>query len=178
MAVLLALSSAFLPAHSSPLLATVTRSRRHASEKVPLSRPVQRRHTTMAAQYDDAEAVSSVSDATYLVADNQIKPRRVRKTVLFFSAYAAGFTALLVRTLMKHPLIPPATESLAWNSAWLITTVVDYYGAALALCGIILASEPRRKGILWSLGCLLLGTPFCCFYVVTRLLRKGTLRLS
>ena len=36
----------------------------------------------------------------------------------------------------------------------------------------------RRDGVLWSLGCLLLGTPFCCLYVATRLLRTGTLRLS
>ena len=102
----------------------------------------------------------------------------VPKAAIFYSTYAAGFTALLIRTLRAFPLVPPEPSSLAWNAAWLFTTVVDYYGAALALCGIILASEKRRVGILWSLGCLLLGTPFCCFYDTSRLLRNGTLRLA
>ena len=102
----------------------------------------------------------------------------VPKAAIFYSTYAAGFTALLIRTLRAFPLVPPEPSSLAWNAAWLFTTVVDYYGAALALCGVILASEKRRAGILWSLGCLLLGTPFCCFYVTSRLLRSGTLRLA
>ena len=100
------------------------------------------------------------------------------KAIIFYRAYAAGFTVLLLRTLRAHPLVPPNPSSLAWNAAWLWTTVVDYYGAALCLVGIILASEKRRPGVLWSLGCLLLGTPFCCFYVCSRLLRTGTLRLS
>ena len=100
------------------------------------------------------------------------------KAAIFYTSYAAGFTALLIRTLRAFPLVPPEPSSVAWNAAWLFTTVVDYYGAALALCGIILASEKRRVGILWSLGCLLLGTPFCCFYVTSRLLRNGTLRLA
>lgn len=126
-----------------------------------------------------SEAASSVRDVLYAKAASEIKPSKgVRRAVLFYNVYAAGFTLLLVRTLAKFPLVPPAPSSLAWNSAWLVTTVVDYYGAALALCGVIVASESRRDGILWSLGCLLLGTPFCCFYVATRLLRKGTLRLS
>ena len=68
----------------------------------------------------------------------------VGRVVGFFSGYATLFTILLVRTLSKFPLIPPSPSSLAWNSAWLVTTVVDYYGAAFALCGIIIASESRR----------------------------------
>ena len=146
-----------------------------------------RRSRSVRLQSDDGPEVTAWarSEAArrctlYAKAASEIKPphKGVLRRVLFYNAYAAGFTLLLVRTLMKFPLVPPAPSSLAWNSAWLVTTVVDYYGAALALCGVIVASESRRDGILWSLGCLLLGTPFCCFYVATRLLRKGTLRLS
>ena len=43
--------------------------------------------------------------------------------VLFYSLYALGFTALLAKTLIKHPLFPPALDSLSWNNQWLITTV-------------------------------------------------------
>mmetsp|Transcript_43890 Transcript_43890/g.99240 ORF Transcript_43890/g.99240 Transcript_43890/m.99240 type:complete len:84 (-) Transcript_43890:462-713(-) len=51
-------------------------------------------------------------------------------------------------------------------------------GAAFCLCGIILASEKPVKGVLWSLGCCLLGTPVCCMWVISRLTRgRGSLRL-
>ena len=43
--------------------------------------------------------------------------------VPFYSLYALGFTALLAKTLLKHPLFPPALDSLSWNNQWLITTV-------------------------------------------------------
>ena len=93
--------------------------------------------------------------------------------------YAFGFAALLLKTLSLHPLIPPSPNSLAWCRAWLWTTVADYYGAALALCGVIIATEQRMlMKVLWSCGCLFLGTPFCCFWVAARLLKGGSLKLS
>ena len=51
--------------------------------------------------------------------------------------------------------------------------VLDYYGAALPLCGIAVASEPGMSGWLWSLGFCLGGSPFCCAYVVLRLRNFG-----
>ena len=33
-------------------------------------------------------------------------------------------------------------------------------------------------GLAWSAGCLFLGTPFCCFYVATRLWKFGSLKLT
>ena len=125
----------------------------------------------LAAKGDDAESPNWLA--------KMIKPPAgIRGRIWFFSLYATGFTVLLVRTLAKFPLIPPSPGSLAWNAAWLWTTIADYYGAALALCGIIVASETRRDGILWSLGVLLLGCPFACFYLISRLLRTGTLSLA
>ena len=57
---------------------------------------------------------------------------------------------------------------LDWTKQWLITTVVDYYGAAICLCVITLLSEPFPNGILWSIGFLLLGSPVCCLYCAYR----------
>ena len=54
---------------------------------------------------------------------------------------------------------PDQADSAAWSFSWLVTTVFDYYGAAFCLCGVILSTEPRAQGALWSLGCLGLGTP-------------------
>jgi hypothetical protein len=90
-----------------------------------------------------------------------------------------GISALatLLSTLRKHPLWPFQMESLEWCRAWLITTIGDYYGACFALCAVILASENRWAGIAWSLGCCLFGAPVCCSWVVSRVLRKGTLAL-
>jgi len=91
-----------------------------------------------------------------------------------------GSTALyaLTTTLMKNPIFPFKTESLQWCRSWLYTTIVDYYGACLALCAVILSSEPKWVGIGWSLGCCFFGAPVCCAWVVLRVLRHGSLRLS
>lgn len=97
--------------------------------------------------------------------------------VVFFSIIGLSFAALLGYTLWRHPLFPLKPDSVAWCRSWLITTVADYYGAALALSGVIVASEPPWQAALWVGGCCLLGTPACCAYVVTRLFRHGTLRL-
>ena len=101
-----------------------------------------------------------------------------RHLALAYGAIGAGFAVLLAKTLRAHPMFPFQPDSASWCCAWLATTVVDYYGAALCLCGVILANEPRVVGIAWSLGCCLLGTPVCCAWIVSRLLRKGSLRLG
>lgn len=60
-----------------------------------------------------------------------------------------------------------------------MATVVDYYGACLCLCGIILATEQNNlhMGILWSVGCCLLGSPMCCMWMLVRLWRFGAMGL-
>lgn len=72
-----------------------------------------------------------------------------------FSVVGGGFAVLLMRTLRTFPIFPFQPTNAAWSYAWLITTICDYYGAALCLCGIALASEQRMHGILWSLSCML-----------------------
>jgi len=96
-----------------------------------------------------------------------------RIAVTFYATVGVGFAIQLARTLFKYPMLPFRPDSASWSFAWLITTVFDYYGAALCLCGVILSSEGPLKGVLWSLGCCLLGTPVCCMWVISRLLRGG-----
>uniref|UniRef100_A0A7S1RVQ8 Uncharacterized protein n=1 Tax=Alexandrium catenella TaxID=2925 RepID=A0A7S1RVQ8_ALECA len=88
-----------------------------------------------------------------------------------------AFAASLVVTLGQHPLFPFKPSSAAWSFAWLLQTIWDYYATALCLCGVIVATEGWATGGLWSLGILLLGSSFSCFYVATRLLRRGTIAL-
>lgn len=102
----------------------------------------------------------------------------IKTAVTVYATMAAGFSVLLAKTLWKHPLFPFQADSAAWSFSWLMTTVVDYYGAALCLCGIVVASEPPLKAALWTMGICCGGTPFCCMYVINRMLRRGSLRLS
>ena len=124
-----------------------------------------------------AAAAKKTANDMYLKAAAEVNMgAKVKAVVAGYLLYAAGFALLLVKTLMKHPLVPPSPSSLAWCQSWLATTVVDYYGAAFALCGIIICSEPKLiHGLLWSAGCCFLGTPFCCLYVAARVLRRGSL---
>ena len=118
---------------------------------------------------------SSVKDLVALAPSTPSKPW------LGMAAYGSiglGFATMLTQTCLKHPLLPFQPESAAWSFSWLITTVFDYYGAALCLCGVILSTEPPAQGALWSLGCLGLGTPVCAAWMVSRLWRHGGLGLQ
>ena len=97
--------------------------------------------------------------------------------VAFFALLGTLCLACLASTLKALPLFPFQLSSLPWLQGWLWMTVVDYYGAVLPLCGIIVASERPRTAALWSLAVLFLGSPFCCAYVALRLRRHHSLRL-
>lgn len=106
-------------------------------------------------------------------------PLQKKAAAAFYSILGGSFAFVLVRTLTAFPMLPFQPSSAPWCKAWLATTVFDYYGAALCLCGVILSTERQKlQGILWSLGCCLLGTPVCCLWVVQRLLRGGSLRIA
>jgi len=107
----------------------------------------------------------------------KLRPSNARLIAGTYTVFGLSVLTALVTTIWKHPLWPFQMESLEWTRAWLITTIGDYYGACFALCAVILASESRWAGIAWSLGCCLLGAPVCCSWVVSRVLRKGTLAL-
>ena len=98
--------------------------------------------------------------------------------VATYAAIGLGFAVLLSITLWDQPLFPFRLKSVDWCRSWLVTTVADYYGASLCLCGVIVASEKHWQAALWVSGCCLLGTPVCCAYVISRLLRHHTLQLA
>lgn len=105
---------------------------------------------------------------------------RAALPLLFYSALFIGTLVGIAVTVARFGLFPFQFDSLEWCAAWLKATVVDFYGACLCLCGVILSSEQSwLTGILWVLGCCLLGSPVCCAWVLCRLLRGGgTLRLA
>ena len=102
-----------------------------------------------------------------------------RGAIALYASAGAGFTVILTKTLMAYPMLPFQPNDADWSYNWLITTIADYYGAALCLCGIAIASERElAHGLLWSAGFCLLGTPVCCAWVVSRLVRHGSLRMA
>ena len=96
-------------------------------------------------------------------------------TVLFLN----NMTAVSV-TMYNYPLFPFQTDSLEWCRTWLVTTVLDYYGACLCFCGVVLASEDSwSRGLAWVAGFCLLGPPVCCVWILLWLWRGGgSLRLE
>ena len=97
---------------------------------------------------------------------------RIAQTVLFGSvgllaALALGFT------LRRAPLLQWRTRDPEWLRAWLVMTVADYYGAALALCAVVVADVGVAdvgvgEGLAWSAAFCVLGAPACCAYAVRR----------
>mmetsp|Transcript_12481 Transcript_12481/g.33400 ORF Transcript_12481/g.33400 Transcript_12481/m.33400 type:complete len:121 (+) Transcript_12481:36-398(+) len=87
----------------------------------------------------------------------------------FFLALGITIFAALSLTLYHYPLFPLQTDRLDWSVAWLGMTVIDYYGAAVCLCAIIMATERMVPAVTWCVLCLLFGSPFCCAYMLHRL---------
>ena len=121
---------------------------------------------------------TSSSRSAPLVALASPPPSKPWLAMMAYSSIGVGFAGLVTKTCLKHPLFPFQAESAAWSFSWLVTTVFDYYGAALCLCGVILSTEPPAQGALWSLGVLGLGTPVCAAWMVSRLWRHGAAGLQ
>ena len=95
-----------------------------------------------------------------------------------YAVLGLAFLALLTRTLYVQPLFPLLTGDPVWASTWLLTTVADYYVSTLCFCGVVMHTEPSRiRGLLWCTAFCLLGSPWCCLWVVLRLCKHGTLEL-
>lgn len=91
---------------------------------------------------------------------------------IFYAILGYICSIALVYTLLLHPLWHWNVSNVEWLQAWLRMTVVDYYGASLALAGIALVEEGLYHGLWWSLGFLLLGSPVCCVYMVYRIVSR------
>eukprot|EP01083_Nonionella_stella_P011222 31902_1 len=95
--------------------------------------------------------------------------------LIFFALLFICTSTAIIATCTSHLLFPLRPSDLEWNNAWLAATVIDYYGACLCLCGVILDTEENRMiGAAWSLGCCLLGSPIFCVWIILRLWRHGS----
>ena len=97
--------------------------------------------------------------------------------IALYIALGVSFLAYLSLTLMAQPLFPFKLHDVDWSSAWLLTTVGDYYVSTFCLVGVILHTEGLAAGMLWSLATCLLGSPFACAWVAQRLWHHETLAL-
>ena len=110
--------------------------------------------------------------------------RRPVRTLGTYAAAAAVSTLLVVvgaidaLTFLEHPLWLLSFDSPEWLMAWLLAAVAQASSACLCLCGIVAASERPCQAALWIALCLVSGTFGMCAYLLTRLLRHGTLRLA
>jgi hypothetical protein len=113
----------------------------------------------------------------------QLKHLKMSLNIQQFCFYIVLFIVTLsaiISTASKYPLFPFNTASLEWSNAWLIATVIDYYGACICFCGVVLSSEPSwRVGGAWVAAFFLLGSPMCCAWVLVWLFKGGgNLRLE
>ena len=88
--------------------------------------------------------------------------------ILFYTVLGLVCFLTLASTLSAYPLWDWKIHNLDWVRAWLGMTVLDYYGAALALSGVAFSERSGREAIAWSLGFFMLGSPVCCAYMVYR----------
>ena len=71
-------------------------------------------------------------------------------------------------------------DSIQWTATWLLTLLVQSYGACVLLCCLIVSSEHSRlAAAAWVLGILGGGgVPIAALYLLLWVARHGTLRLS
>ena len=93
-------------------------------------------------------------------------------SIPFYSVLGLVCFVALGNTLLAHPLWDWKIDNLDWVRAWLGMTVLDYYGAALALSGVVFSERSFLEGLAWSLGFCVLGSPVCCAYMVYRTVNK------
>lgn len=95
----------------------------------------------------------------------------------FYAFICVAFTIYLIVMLVTKPLFPFRSDSAEWSSSWLLLAVFDYYHMAVCFVGIVIATENRISGIIWSLLVLILGAPFACLYTAKQIGIAGTLKL-
>lgn len=133
------------------------------------------------------EVISNLESVTMTMVNttginNSNSSGRSCPTWLYIGFYTILFivtATTIAKTASAFPLFPFQSDSLEWNSNWLIATVIDYYGACLCFCGILFKSEDNWiHGSLWCLGCCLLGSPVCCLWMLIFLWKHGVDSLS
>lgn len=118
--------------------------------------------------------ISQLSHNTRNKHHKKTMPSNFVATVAFYVLLFIATLITILNTTYNYPLFPIQSGSLEWNRTWLITTVIDYYGACLCFCGVVLSTEISwARGLAWVTGFCLLGSPVCCFWVLLWLFRGG-----
>ena len=106
------------------------------------------------------------------------------RTVLSYAAAClmclilVAVSGLLALTFLEFFPWPLQLDSPEWLFAWLLAAIAEARGASLCMCSIVAASERPCSAVVWIALCLAGGTPGTCVYLIARLLRHGTLRLT
>ena len=118
-------------------------------------------------------SLRSITDTSF---ENNMS--QINITEIIFTLFGFSILFYLIMTLQAYPLFPFQMSNIDWTREWLIMTVLDYYGSTACFSVIVLFSEPLFYAIPWILSFNLLGSPFCCAYIVYRLYMYRTLSLS
>lgn len=87
---------------------------------------------------------------------------------VFMTGVVIIFMVLLTNTWQRFPLLK-AYETKESASAWLTTTIVDFYVETIAFGFIIYSTEENKtKAIIWIILNCILGSPVSVFYLLTK----------
>jgi hypothetical protein len=119
--------------------------------------------------------VAAIRSLILNVDSREVTPANIMLSSAVVTTLSVSFAALglavfvyLSTTLNSYPLFPFQMDNLDWTGAWLLMTVADYYGSTFCFSAIVACSEPPLYATLWILAFNLLGSPFCCSYIVYR----------
>lgn len=100
--------------------------------------------------------------------------------LIFYAGLLIITLATIAATFVSHGLFPLDPDNLAWSNAWLLSYMINYYGACLCFCGVIVGTEEAWwTALLWVISCCTIGAPACCFYIFLWVTKEGgTLRLE
>lgn len=160
------------PPHCCCTSATTPRAHINGAPLRPSLLDMQRARTD-----GDAAAVG----ASLLGSSRRRQPIRTATTYVVAFCVCVVLIAVvgvLALTVLEFPPWPLQLNSPAFLTAWLVAAVADACGATICLCLIVAASERPCAAALWVALCLAGGTPAICVYLLVRLLRHGTLRLT
>lgn len=104
----------------------------------------------------------------------QVSRRHEPFCLLFYAVLLLVTLSTIAATYTNYALFPLAFDSLKWSNAWLLASIINYYGAILCFCGVVVASEASWcTAVPWVMACCIVGTPACCLYVFLWLTKEG-----
>lgn len=104
----------------------------------------------------------------------EVSRRHESFCLLFYAVLLLITLSTIAATYTNHALFLLDFDSLNWSNAWLLATIINYYGAILCFCGVVVASEASWcTAVPWVMACCTVGSPACCLYVFLWLTKEG-----